>query len=128
MYNTYDVHFNASWALLKLWPKLQQSMNYDLADITASEDRQPMKVIFKSVNDKNRVTNCFLSVPHDAGNPEAEPFYSVNAYDLRSTDEWKDLNVKFILMVWRDWKITNDDDYLLYILPLVLVSWFIYMG
>ncbi|VDL18281.1 unnamed protein product [Hymenolepis diminuta] len=120
MYNTYDVHFNASWALLKLWPKLQLSMNYDLADITASEDRCPMKVIFKSVNDKNRVTNFFLSVPHDAGNPEAEPFYSVNAYDLRATDEWKDLNVKFILMVWRDWKITNNDDYMLYMFPLVL--------
>nr|CDS31171.1 non lysosomal glucosylceramidase [Hymenolepis microstoma] len=120
MYNTYDVHFNASWALLKLWPKLQLSMNYDLADITASEDRQPMKVIFNGANDKKRVTNLFLSVPHDAGNPEAEPFYSVNAYNLRATDEWKDLNSKFVLMVWRDWKITNDDDYFFYMLPLVL--------
>ncbi|VDO06942.1 unnamed protein product [Rodentolepis nana] len=95
-------------------------MNYDLADIAASVDRQPMQVIFKGVNDKKRVTNLFLSVPHDAGNPEAEPFYSVNAYDLRATDERNDLNSKFILMVWRDWKITNNDDYLFYMLPLVL--------
>ncbi|VDN99621.1 unnamed protein product, partial [Rodentolepis nana] len=91
-----------------------------LEDIAASVDRQPMQVIFKGVNDKKRVTNLFLSVPHDAGNPEAEPFYSVNAYDLRATDERNDLNSKFILMVWRDWKITNNDDYLFYMLPLVL--------
>ena len=30
MYNTYDVHFYASWALAMLWPKLQLSVQYDI--------------------------------------------------------------------------------------------------
>lgn len=30
MYNTYDVHFYASWALIMLWPNLQLSLQYDI--------------------------------------------------------------------------------------------------
>ena len=30
MYNTYDVHFYASFALTLLWPKLQLSLQYDI--------------------------------------------------------------------------------------------------
>ncbi|KAM7541011.1 hypothetical protein Aperf_G00000026473 [Anoplocephala perfoliata] len=122
MYNTYDVHFNASWAFIKLWPLLQQAINYDLADLSASEDRMPMKPVYKGTDDTNRVVNFSLSVPHDAGNPEDEPFYQVNGYDLRATDEWKDLNPKFILITWRDWKLTEDDNYLFYMLPIVLMT------
>lgn len=121
MYNTYDVHFYASWALLKLWPKLQLAVNYDLADMAASEDRSPMKPLFKSTHDEDRILNYALSVPHDCGDPEDEPWYRVNAYTIRATDEWKDLNPKFVLMTWRDWKVTADDSYLFYMLPLVVV-------
>ncbi|VDM31562.1 unnamed protein product [Hydatigera taeniaeformis] len=120
LYNTYDVHFYASWALLKLWPRLQLAVNYDLADMAASEDCSPMKPFFKVARDKDRILNSALSVPHDCGDPEDEPWYRVNAYTIRATDEWKDLNPKFVLMVWRDWKITTDDSYLFYMLPLVL--------
>ncbi|KAM7540154.1 hypothetical protein Aperf_G00000026544 [Anoplocephala perfoliata] len=120
MYNTYDVHFTASWAFIKLWPQLQQAMNYDLADFTASEDRAPMKPVLSVPNDKDRVVSFPLCVPHDAGNPEDEPFYQINAYDMLPTDEWKDLSSKLILLIWRDWKLTEDDNYLFYMLPIVL--------
>lgn len=30
MYNTYDVHFYASFALIMLWPKLELSLQYDM--------------------------------------------------------------------------------------------------
>ena len=30
MYNTYDVHHYASFALVMLWPKLQESLQYDI--------------------------------------------------------------------------------------------------
>nr|XP_021410337.1 non-lysosomal glucosylceramidase-like [Lonchura striata domestica] len=33
MYNTYDVHFYASFALIMLWPKLQISLQYDIEEI-----------------------------------------------------------------------------------------------
>lgn len=32
MYNTYDVHFYASFALVMLWPKLQISLQYDIGE------------------------------------------------------------------------------------------------
>ncbi|KAM7540617.1 hypothetical protein Aperf_G00000026499 [Anoplocephala perfoliata] len=126
MYNTYDVHFTSSWAFIKLWPELQQAMNYDLADLTASEDRMPRKPLFPIPNDKDRVVSFNLCVPHDAGNPEDEPFYQINAYDFFATDEWKDLNPKLVLMTWRDWKLTHDDNYLFYMLPIVLVMYTTY--
>ena len=33
MYNTYDVHFYASFALALLWPKLQLSLQYDIGTV-----------------------------------------------------------------------------------------------
>lgn len=33
MYNTYDVHFYASFALIMLWPKLQISLQYDIGEL-----------------------------------------------------------------------------------------------
>lgn len=34
MYNTYDVHFYASFALIMLWPKLALSLQYDIGEIS----------------------------------------------------------------------------------------------
>ncbi|XP_077646523.1 non-lysosomal glucosylceramidase-like [Lonchura striata] len=36
MYNTYDVHFYASFALIMLWPKLQISLQYDIGECPQS--------------------------------------------------------------------------------------------
>lgn len=35
MYNTYDVHFYASFALVMLWPKLALSLQYDIGEWSA---------------------------------------------------------------------------------------------
>ena len=34
MYNTYDVHFYASFALIMLWPKLALSVQYDIGELS----------------------------------------------------------------------------------------------
>ncbi len=122
MYNSYEAHFNASWALIKLWPKIQLAINYDLADMTMSEDRTPIRPLLGGSKGKELLCNAPLAVPHDCGSPDDEPWVRVNAYDLYPTDEWRDLNPKFVLMTWRDWLMTGNDDYMLYILPLALVS------
>lgn len=36
MYNTYDVHFYASFALIMLWPKLALSVQYDIGESNSS--------------------------------------------------------------------------------------------
>lgn len=35
MYNTYDVHYYASFALIMLWPKLALSLQYDIGECTS---------------------------------------------------------------------------------------------
>ncbi|CDS40631.1 bile acid beta glucosidase [Echinococcus multilocularis] len=117
MFNTYDVHFNASWALIELWPKIELAVLYDLVDMTVSEDSTPVTFIYKGLKGPR---NAPLGVPHDCGDPEGEPWVNVNAYIMYPTDNWKDLSPKFILMAWRDWKITGDDAFLHYVLPVVL--------
>lgn len=119
MYNTYDVHHDASWALIKLWPKIQLALNYDCADLAIAEDSTSVYYIY---NGKKLSRSSECAVVHDFGDPEDEPWRCTNAYIMFPTDKWKDLNSKFILQVWRDWHITQDHQYLLYMLPIVLVS------
>ncbi|CAH8597707.1 unnamed protein product [Schistosoma haematobium] len=117
MYNTYDVHHDASWALIKLWPKIQLALNYDCADLAIAEDSTSVYYIY---NGKKLSRSSECAVVHDFGDPEDEPWRCTNAYIMFPTDKWKDLNSKFILQVWRDWRITQDHQYLLYMLPIVL--------
>ncbi|KAF5400027.1 Non-lysosomal glucosylceramidase [Paragonimus heterotremus] len=116
MFNTVDVHYYSSWALIKLWPKLQLAFNYDCADLTIEEDQTETYFIHRGLYG---IRNVESSVPHDFGDPENEPWRDVNAYVMFPTDNWKDLNPKFILQAWRDWRLTRDDHYLLYMLPIV---------
>jgi non-lysosomal glucosylceramidase len=42
-------------------------------------------------------------LPHDLGDPDDQPWLNLNAYNFHDTAEWKDLNLKFILTVYRDY-------------------------
>jgi Predicted bile acid beta-glucosidase len=46
--------------------------------------------------------NKALSVPHDLGDPEDDPWIKVNAYRIHDVSEWRDLNLKFVISLWRD--------------------------
>lgn len=94
MWNTYDVHFYASFALLSLFPKLELAVQRDFAAATLSLN--PEKV--KYMADGNiGVRKVFGSVPHDLG--QHDPWVEVNAYNIHDTSHWKDLNPKFVLQV-----------------------------
>lgn len=41
-----------------------------------------------------------------------EPWQRVNAYIIHDTADWKDLNLKFVLHVYRDFHLTQDSQYL----------------
>ncbi|KOB68330.1 Non-lysosomal glucosylceramidase [Operophtera brumata] len=45
------------------------------------------------------------SIPHDLGDPEDIPFFNINAYNIHDVSEWKDLSLKFILQVFRDYRV-----------------------
>lgn len=103
MWNTYDVHFYASFALLSLFPKLELAIQRDFAAGCLAHD--PRKTKFMA-GGKVGVKKVFGSVPHDLG--QHDPWAEVNAYNIHDTSRWKDLNAKFVLQVYRDVIATGD--------------------
>eukprot|EP00051_Salpingoeca_urceolata_P018132 m.253218 g.253218 ORF g.253218 m.253218 type:complete len:110 (+) comp19130_c0_seq17:1719-2048(+) len=47
-------------------------------------------------------------LPHDIGSPDEAPWQMLNSYHLHDTADWKDLNTKFVLQVYRDFIATSD--------------------
>ncbi|KAI4375849.1 hypothetical protein MLD38_013669 [Melastoma candidum] len=117
MWNTYDVHFYSSFALVMLFPKLQLSVQRDFSAAVMMHDPSKMQLL----SDGNWVTRKVLgAVPHDIG--LTDPWYSVNAYNLYNTDRWKDLNPKFVLQVYRDVVATGDKNFAKVVWPSVYVA------
>lgn len=46
----------------------------------------------------------------------------MNAYLIHDTADWKDLNLKFVLQVYRDYHLTQDSQYLQDMWPICQVS------
>uniref|UniRef100_A0A665US71 Non-lysosomal glucosylceramidase n=1 Tax=Echeneis naucrates TaxID=173247 RepID=A0A665US71_ECHNA len=109
MYNTYDVHFYASFALIMLWPKLALSLQYDIAGSVVQQDPTERLHLMSGRCSPVKAKNV---VPHDIGDPDDEPWQRVNAYLIHDTADWKDLNLKFVLQVYRDFHLTKDSQYL----------------
>lgn len=104
MYNTYDVHYYASHALASLWPNLQISMQFDFRDSIKMEIPETRKHLYDGKWTSRKVQN---SIPHDLGDPDEEPFILINSYPIHDVAEWRDLNVKFVLQVYRDYEILS---------------------
>ncbi|KAK3097227.1 hypothetical protein FSP39_007733 [Pinctada imbricata] len=115
MYNTYDVHHYASFSLMLLWPKIQLSLQYDIATAIRAEDTTNITFLMDGIRGNRKTKN---SVPHDVGDPEEEPWSKLNAYMIHDTHEWKDLNLKFVLQVYRDYSKTKDMNYLKDMFPI----------
>lgn len=117
MWNTYDVHFYSSFALLMLFPKLELSIQRDFAAAVMMHDPGHMKIM----NDGKMVPRKALgAVPHDIG--LNDPWFEVNSYNLFNTDRWKDLNSKFVLQVYRDVVATGDKSFAKAVWPSVYVA------
>lgn len=107
MFNTYDVHFYASFALAQLFPKLECVIQMEMRD--QFELEVPKQVRFHMEGDRAPVKTT-KRVPHDIGNPADEPFLKVNAYVMHDTGKWKDLNLKFVLTTYRDYYLLMEKD------------------
>ena len=108
MYNTYDVHFYASFALAMLWPELELSVQRDFARALAVEDTERRRMLSSG---RQAVRKVRGAVPHDLGGPTEDPWRRVNIYNFQDTSRWKDLNSKFVLQVYRDFIATQDVDF-----------------
>ncbi|XP_052193379.1 uncharacterized protein LOC127801904 isoform X2 [Diospyros lotus] len=117
MWNTYDVHFYSSFAIIMLFPKLELSIQRDFAAAVMMHDPSKMSLLH---NGKWVSRKVLGAVPHDIG--LNDPWFEVNAYNLYNTDRWKDLNPKFVLQVYRDVVATGDKKFAQAVWPSVYVA------
>lgn len=112
-YGTLDVRFYASLPLLKFWPKIDKQVLREFADTVPKEWPEQGLWVWKSQLTGEPVTHKrkkIGAVPHDLGVPEGDPFVAVNEPGWQDTNDWKDLNSKFVLMVYRDYVLTGKTD------------------
>ncbi|RZC51187.1 hypothetical protein C5167_019618 [Papaver somniferum] len=117
MWNTYDVHFYSSFALLTLFPKLELSIQRDFAAAVMMHDPGRMKIMDHGQWVQRKVLGA---VPHDIG--LNDPWFEVNGYNIYNTDRWKDLNPKFVLQVYRDVIATGDKSFARAVWPAVYMA------
>ena len=117
MYNTYDVHFYAGFALLMLWPQLELSLQRDFARSVDLEDSTFRVMLGEGEKRPRKMPGA---VPHDLGSPTEDPFHQTNIYNFQDVSRWKDLGPKFVLQVYRDFKHAKSPWFLVDLYPAVL--------
>jgi non-lysosomal glucosylceramidase len=112
-YATLDVRFYASLPLLKFWPVIDKQVLREFADTVPREWPEKGLWVWKTQQTGEPVLHKRKkkgAVPHDLGVPEGDPFIAVNQPGWQDTNDWKDLNSKFVLMVYRDYVLTGRKD------------------
>lgn len=112
-YGTLDVRFYGSMPLLKFWPDIDKQVLQQFAATVSREWPEKGQWVWKSQQTGEPSLHMRKkkgAVPHDLGVPEGDPFFAVNEPGWQDTNDWKDLNSKFILMVYRDYVLTGRND------------------
>jgi non-lysosomal glucosylceramidase len=104
-YNTLDVYFYASFALVALWPDLARRVIRDYVGTVAVDDPEIVPVYATGGQAVRKVAGA---LPHDVGGPADDPFVKLNHYHLQDVNRWKDLNCKFVLLVWQAVALLDD--------------------
>ena len=131
-YETLDVRFYGSMPLVKFWPEIDKQVMRAFADTVPRDLNERMMWIWKTQETgqstfRNRKTKG--AVPHDLGVPAEDPFFQVNQFSWQDTNGWKDLNSKFVLMIYRDYVLTGskDKEFLRYTWPAIQEA-LVYLG
>lgn len=112
-YGTLDVRFYASMPLLKFWPEIDRQVLREFAGTIPKEWPEKGQWVWKSQQQDEPSLHMRKkkgAVPHDLGVPEGDPFFAVNEPGWQDTNDWKDLNSKFVLMVYRDYVLSDKKD------------------
>ncbi len=112
-YDTLDVLFYGSMPLVKFWPDLDKQVVKQFGETVPTEVADKYLWIWKSQQTGKvelRPRKSKGAVPHDLGVPTEDPFIQSNQFSWQNTNGWKDLNTKFVLMVYRDYVFTGRKD------------------
>jgi non-lysosomal glucosylceramidase len=112
-YETLDVRFYGSMPLILFWPEIEKNVMREFADVVPRQWDEKMEWVWKSQQTHvpaYRIRKARGAVPHDLGVPKEDPFEQINQFSWQDTNGWKDLNPKFVLMVYRDFVLTGSKD------------------
>ncbi|HET9741573.1 MAG TPA: non-lysosomal glucosylceramidase [Terriglobales bacterium] len=112
-YGTSDVRFYGSFPLLKWWPDIEKQAMREYTATVAQSNPQKYIWAWKAQHDRKlelMQRKTAGSVPHDLGAPAEDPFVNVNQYNYQDVSNWRDLNSKYVLMIWRDYVFTGSKD------------------
>ncbi len=112
-YGTLDVRFYGSFPLLRFWPDLEKQEMREYADTLPMSMPQKYVWAWRSKKEGRLISmqrKAAWSAPHDLGSPSEDPFVLPNQYNYQDISSWKDLNSKYVLMVWRDYVMTGGKD------------------
>ena len=104
-YDSVDVDFTASFAILELYPSLELRGVHDLLAAVPVDDPTPVTIEASGAAGVRKVGG---TVPHDLGGPADDPFVRPNWYHFQDVSIWKDLPPKVVLQVWRDIVAADD--------------------
>jgi len=126
-YETLDVRFYGSMPLIKFWPDIEKGVMREFADTVPHEYNEKMIWLWKTQQthtDNFKIRKAKGAVPHDLGVPEEDPFQQINQFNWQDTNGWKDLNPKFVLLVYRDFVLSGskDKNFLRYTWPAIQES------
>ena len=108
-YETLDVRFYGSFPLLKLWPELEKVIMRDYIKTVNLEIKE--KRFFNHPLDQTTEDRKVKgALPHDLGSPLDDPFIKINEYNHVNINLWKDLNSKFVLLIYRYFFHTGKKD------------------
>jgi non-lysosomal glucosylceramidase len=112
-YETLDVRFYGSMPLVLFWPDIEKNVMNEFANVVPKEWNEKMEWVWKRIESGTpayRIRKAKGAVPHDLGVPREDPFEQINQFSWQDTNGWKDLNPKFVLMVYRDFVMTGGRD------------------
>jgi len=123
-YGTSDVRFYGSFPLMKFWPEIEKQEMREYTDTIPETNPQHYVWAWKLQHDHELVPiqrKVAGAAPHDLGSPTEDPFVNANQYNYQDVSNWRDLNSKYVLMVWRDYVFSgsNDAAFLQYTWPAV---------
>ena len=112
-YGSLDVRFYGSFSLLRFWPEIEKQEMREYTDTVPESNPQHYIWGWKSARERQQIEYTRKvpgAVPHDLGNPQEDPVVNPNQYNYQDVSNWRDLNSKYVLMVWRDYVLTGSKD------------------
>jgi len=95
--------------LVKFWPQLDKEVLREFAATVPQDITEKTKSDWKTQHSGQlsfRIRKSKGAFPHDLGVPNEDPFVQFNQFNWQDTSNWKDLNSRYVLLVWRDYVLT----------------------